>query len=92
MLRNRSRCGRLRARMRTLKSVVTAHHARGSSFKLDRVFGRHKALPSGQKSRFRLPAIASGTNTLEERGYCFFPDAEAAADTVAASFLYSALA
>ena len=29
---------------------------------------------------------------LEKRGYCFFPDAEAAADAVAVSFLYSALA
>jgi len=29
---------------------------------------------------------------LKKRGYCFFPDAEAAADAVAVSFLYSALA
>jgi hypothetical protein len=29
---------------------------------------------------------------LKKRGYCFFLDAEAAADVVAVSFLYSALA
>ncbi len=28
---------------------------------------------------------------LEKRGYCFFPDAEAATDAVAVSFLYSAI-
>ncbi len=39
-----------------------------------------------------IPGIPSGASTLERRGYCFFPDAEAAADAVAVSFLYSALA
>ena len=44
------------------------------------------------KSHFRLPAIPSETSTLEKRGCHFFPDAEAAADAVAVSFLYSTLA
>jgi hypothetical protein len=47
MPRNRSRCGQLR---RAADADVEIgrnrwHHARGSSFKLDRVFGRDKALP-----------------------------------------------
>jgi len=39
--------------------------------------------------RFEELVLLSG---LEKHGYCFFPDAEAAADAVAVSFLYSALA
>lgn len=44
------------------------------------------------KLRFRLRTIPSGEKTSDKRGYCFFPDAEAATDAVAVTFLYSALA
>jgi hypothetical protein len=54
--------------------------------------GRFTKLLSRRKSHFRLPAIPSGAGIAEKRGYCFFPDAEAAAEVVSVSFLYSALA
>ena|SRR6267378_3158963 len=78
--------------MRRLKLVVIASTMQvGRASKLDRVFCRDKPVPR-QESRFRLPAIPSGASILEERGYCFFPDAEVAGDAAAVSFLYSALA
>jgi hypothetical protein len=89
MLRNRSRWGRLN---RAADAVLTAgmmHAARVSNW-IEFLVGTK--LFHGQKSRFRLPAISSGASTLEKRSYCFFPDAEAAADAVAVSFLYSAWA
>ncbi len=46
----------------------------------------------GEKSHFRLPAISMRRGYRRETGYCFFPNAEAAADVVAVSFLCSALA
>ena len=89
MLRNRSRCGQLNRAADAVLTAGTMHAARVSGWI---EFLERQALPRGEKSRFGLPAISSGTSTLEKRGYCFFTDADAAADAVAVSFLYSALA
>jgi hypothetical protein len=78
--------------MWTLKLVVTAgttHPDRGPNW-IESLVGTK--LFHGEKSRFKLPTIPSGASTLGKRGYCFFPEAEAAADAIEVSFLYSALA
>ena len=60
---------------------------------------RERDLCNGLARLFRADKIALQTSGdsirgeyLRKMGYCFFPDAEAAADAVAVSFLYSVLA
>lgn len=50
------------------------------------------SLPHLTRNRQTLRETAAKSATYGNRAYCFFPDAEAAADAVAVSFLYSALA
>ena len=66
------------------------HDARGSSFKLDRVLVGTK-LFRGQNRASDFRRFHQG-RVLRKTGLLLFPNAETAADGVAVSFLYSALA
>ncbi len=50
------------------------------------------SLPYLTRNRQTLRETAAMSATHGNRAYCFFPDAEAAADAVTVSFMYSALA
>ena len=50
------------------------------------------SLPHLTRNRQTLRETATKSATYGNRAYCSFSDAEAAADAVAVSFLYSALA
>lgn len=90
-LRNRSHRGQVGVpRMRTLKLAAPQARRTWLELQLDRVFGRDK--PVATKIALQTSGDSVRDEYFRKTGYCFFSDPEAAADAVAVSFLYSALA